>query len=213
MKKYYQNYRRGKNLALFLVPGGIFLAVGILAFWATTSIALVVLSLCAGVLLIVLPLPFLFARYGVQGGCVRCVRRGIPRSVPLAELSLILCIYDEYRRWKGFQPAVFRGSDGEVTVPALVLVQGLSPEEIEKELDLCDTRMNARFTYGKNAACDMLLDFDFLRDLVAAGFAGRVYVSEFIYGLYSPAIDDIFGKGGVTVYDRIPYAVKQKRKG
>ena len=92
MKKYYQNYRRGKSFALFLVPGGIFLAVGILAFWATTSIALVVLSLCAGVLLIVLPLPFLFARYGVQGGCVRCVRRGIPRSVPLAELSLILCI-------------------------------------------------------------------------------------------------------------------------
>ena len=62
-------------------------------------------------------------------------------------------------------------------------------------------------------AGDMLLDFDFLRDLVAAGFAGRVYVSEFIYGLYSPAIDDIFGKGGVTVYDRIPYAVKQKRRG
>ena len=148
MKKYYQNYRRGKNLALFLVLGGVFLAVGILAFLFTTSLVLSVASLCAGVLLIVLPLPFLFARYGVQGSAVRCVRRGIPRSVPLAELSLILCIYDEYRRWKGFQPAVFRGSDGEVTVPALVLVQGLSPEEIEKELDLCDTRMNARFTYG-----------------------------------------------------------------
>ena len=151
------------------MPGGVFLAVGILAFLFTTSIALVVLSLCAGVLLIVLPLPFLFARYGVQGGNVRRVRRGIPRSVPVAELSLILCIYDEYRRWQGFQPAVFRGSDGEVTVPALVLVQGLSPEEIEKELDLCDTRMNARLTYGKNAAGDMLLDFDFLRDLVRRG--------------------------------------------
>ena len=36
MKKYYQNYRRGKNLALFLVPGGVFLAVGILAFLFTT---------------------------------------------------------------------------------------------------------------------------------------------------------------------------------
>lgn len=212
MKKYYQNYRRGKNMALFLVLGGLFVLVGILALLFTDERILPAVAISIGVLVAVLPQPVIFARYGVRGDSVRCLRRGIPRSVPLSSLTLVLCIYDEYRRWKGFVPATFKGREGEVTIPALVLLQGLSPEEIEAELDLCDTRMNARLTFRKHAAADMLLDFAFLRDLTAAGFAGRVYVSEFIYQMYRPVIDDIFGEGGVTVYDRIPIAVKKRRQ-
>ena len=42
-----------------------------------------------------------------------------------------------------------------------------------------------------------------------SGFAGKVYISEFIYTMYEPAINRIFGNGEYEVYDRIPKKVKQ----
>lgn len=59
----------------------------------------------------------------------------------------------------------------------------------------------------------MLLDFGFLKEFWNSDFAGRVYISEYIYALYRTVFDDVFqGSERVTVYDRIPQKIKKLKK-
>lgn len=213
MKKYFQYHRRTPNAVFFGVLGAVFAVLGVLAFWALESGTAVGIVLIAfGVLLAVLPQAAIFARYGIRGGCVRCQKRGIPRKIPLGDVgAAVVCVYDEYRRWKGFRPAEVQGSGGQTfTVPAIVLLRAVK----EDELDLCDTRTNTRLTHRGAVLADMLLDFSFLEELWKdEAFAGEVYVSEYIYAMYHPAFDELFGGSGrVHVYDRIPKAFKEAQK-
>lgn len=209
MKKYYKNYRRRGNASFFLIIGAVFLAVGVLSvfFW---NLAAAVVCIVAGALLAVLPQFVIFSRYGLEGGVLHYRRAGLPRKIKCSEAgAAVICIYDEYRRWKGFVPAVFPGKDGQVTVPAFVLLK----EADENELDLCDTRTNAKITFRRSYITDMMLDFDFLEQFRDSGFAGKIYISEYIYALYKPAFDRIFdGDERVSVYDRIPKNMKKFQK-
>lgn len=205
---YYKNYRRKGNMVFFLVIGGVFIAIGILAFFFW-ELPWTIACFAAGVLLAVLPQFIIFSRYGMKGDRLRYRKCGIPRSVKTDAIgTAIICIYDEYRRWKGFVPATFQGKEGPVTVPALVLLKSAD----EEELDLCDTRTNVRLTFRKEYITDMALDFDFLKELRNAGFCGKVYISEYIHALYKPAFDEIFQSGGYEVYDRIPKRVRRLQK-
>ena len=205
---YYKNYRRKGNMIFFLAIGGVFVAIGVLAvfFW---ELPWAIACLAAGALLAALPQFVIFSRYGMKGDGLRYCRLGIPRFIKTEAIgAAVICIYDEYRRWKGFVPATFQGKDGPVTVPALVLLRGADDEE----LDLCDTRTNVRLTFRREYITDMALDFDFLKELKSAGFGGKVYISEYIHALYKPAFEEIFGGGGYEVYDRIPKRVKRLQK-
>ncbi len=212
MKKYFQQYRRRSNMALFLVLGGIFAAVGVFGLFFVQPIAWGIAAIAFGVLLAVLPQFAVFARCGFRGADFVYRRAGIPRRIPAREIgAAVVCIYDEYRQWKGFVPATFAGQSGPITLPALVLLRG--GEAIEEELDLCDTRMNTCAVFRKRVIASAPLDFDLLRELYESDFAGRFYVSEYIYELYKPGFEQLFGEDGrVVVYDRIPQAVKKRLK-
>ena len=131
--------------------------------------------------------------------------RGVAEQIGAA----IICIYDEYRRGKGFVRAAFATENGEAAIPALVLLRGAD----ESELDVCETRTATGITFRKQKICDMVLEFDFLEELYASSFAGKIYISEYIAALYKPAFDDIFkGDERVVVYDRLPRNRKIPKK-
>ena len=134
----------------------------------------------------------------------------MPRKADVSEIgAAVICIYDEYRRGKGFAPVTFQTENGQAHVPGIVLLKSLN----EEELDLCDTRTNTRLTFRKYVITDMLLDFGFLKEFWNSDFAGRVYISEYIYALYRTVFDDVFqGSERVTVYDRIPQKIKKLKK-
>lgn len=213
MKGYFQNYRRGPNMALFLVLGGILAAAGVLGIFFVRPLAWGVAAIAAGVLLAALPQFAVFARCGFKGDAFFYRRLGVPRRIPARDIgAAVLCIFDEYRQWKGFQPATFAGKNGPVTLPALVLLRR-GDEGIEDELDLCDTRTAARAVFGKDYIVSAPLDFDLLRELKNSDFAGKFYISEYIYELYKPGFEEVLGESErVVVYDRIPKAVKRRLK-
>ena len=163
-----------------------------------------------GALLGTLPLFSVFARYGIRGNTVSYRKFGMPRKADVREIgAAVICIYDEYRRGKGFAPVAFQTENGQAHVPGIVLLKSLN----EEELDLCDTRTNTRLTFRKDVITDMLLDFGFLKEFWNSDFAGRVYISEYIYALYRTVFDDVFqGSARVTVYDRIPQKIKKLKK-
>ena len=213
MKKYFQYHRRTPNAVFFAVLGGVFVLLGGLSFWAFEGKAALGIALIAGgLLLALLPQPAIFARYGIEGGVLRYKKCGIPRRAPLSSAAgVIVCVYDEYRRWKGFRPAEVQGSGGKTfAVPAILFLR----EVKEGELDLCDTRMNARLTHRGAVIADMLLDFAFLEELWRdPAFTGKVYVSEYVYEMYRPAFDELFaGSPRLAVFDRIPQAFKEAQK-
>lgn len=212
MKKYYKNYRRKPNMIFFIVLGCIFAVVGVLAFFFVEEGNVLWMGICcgAGVLLAVLPQFVIFERYGLCGDKLRYKRGGIPHSADVKEAgAAVICIYDEYRRGKGFIPATFQSKEGPVPVPALLLFS----EVAEEELDLCDRRTAAKITFRKQLVTDMTLDFGFLEELWASGFSGKVYIFEDIAQIYKPAFDDIFkGSDRVSVYDRVPLRAKRAMK-
>ena len=211
MKRYYKHFRRGPNAAFFIVLGCIFVGLGVLAlFFMEPPLPWAVSCFAVGALLGILPLFSVFARYGIRGNYVRYQKCGIPRKKEVKEIgAAVICIYDEYRRGKGFAPVAFQTESGKAYVPGIVLLESLN----EEELDLCDTRTNTRLTFRKQVITDMLLDFVFLKELWNSDFAGRVYISEYIYALYRTAFDELFqGSERVTVYDRIPQKMKKFKK-
>lgn len=211
MKKYYKLFRRGPNAAFFIVLGCVFIGLGVLAlFFMEPPLPWAIACFAVGALLGTLPLFVVFARYGLRGNTVRYKKFGIPRRRAVNEIgAAVICIYDEYRRGKGFTPVSFQTENGQAYVPGIVLLESLN----EEELDLCDTRTNTRLTFRKQLVTDMALDFGFLKELWNSDFAGRVYISEYIYALYRTAFDDVFqGSERVTVYDRIPQKMKKFKK-
>lgn len=203
--KYYKIYRRSGNATFFGVLGGIFVVLGVLSFFFWARAAAYAFA-AFGVLLAVLPQFVIWSRYGLEGDTLHYPKYGLPRRINIKDVgAAIICIYDEYRRGKGYQPATFALKDGTATVPALCLFTEVN----EDELDLCDTRTASRITFRKAHIADMCMDFDFLKQLKASGFAGKVYISEFIYTMYEPAFNRIFENGEYEVYDRIPKKVKQ----
>ena len=211
MKKYYKHFRRGPNAAFFIVLGCVFIGLGVLAlFFMEPPLPWAIACFVFGALLGTLPLFTVFARYGMRGNFIRYQKFGIPRRAAVQDVgAAVICIYDEYRRGKGFAPVAFQTENGQAHVPGIVLLRSLN----EKELDMCDTRTNTRLTFRKEVVTDMLLDFGFLKELWNSGFAGRIYISEYIYGLYRTAFDDLFqGSERVTVYDRIPQNLKKFKK-
>ena len=210
MKRYYQKYRRRSDMALFLVLGGILAAVGVFGAFRVEPVGLGAAVAAAGVLLAVLPQFAVFARCGFRGKDFVYRRAGLPRRIPAGEIgAAVLCIYDEYRRWKGFTPVTFAGQNGPLPLPALVLLR--RREGVEEELDICDTRSNTCAVFRKDVIASAPLDFDLLRELYESDFAGSFYISEYIHELYKPGFEQLFGGDGrVVVYDRIPKAVKER---
>ena len=208
MKKYYKNYRRKPNTIFFAVLGGVFIVIGVLAFFFVNEGNSLWLGLCcgAGVLLAALPQFVLYERFYLSGTALHYKRGGIPHKADIKDACAVICVYDEYRRGKGFVPAAFQSKEGAVPVPALLFFTGVS----EEELDLCDRRTMAKITFRKQLISDMLLDFGFLEELWGSGFAGRVYIFEDIAAIYKPAFDEIFkGSDRVAVFDRIPLRAKR----
>ncbi len=210
MKKYFKTYRRKPNMIFFLVLGGIFAVLGVLAFFWTDILPLAIGCAAFGVLLAVLPQFVIFEKYGLDGNILRYKAAGIPKKIAAEQIgAAIICIYDEYRRGKGFVRAAFATENGEAAIPALVLLRGAD----ESELDVCETRTATGITFRKQKICDMVLEFDFLEELYASSFAGKIYISEYIAALYKPAFDDIFkGDERVVVYDRLPKSRKFPKK-
>lgn len=211
MKKYYKYFRRGPNAAFFIVLGCIFIGLGVLAiFFMQPPLAWAIPCFVFGALLGALPPVAIFSRYGLRGDCVLYRKCGVPQRKAVSSVgAAVICIYDEYRRGKGFVPVTFRTEGGMAAVPGIVLLDSID----EEQLDLCDTRMNTRLTYRGHVITDMALEFDFLKELWNSAFSGRVYVSEYIYGMYRTAFDEVFsGSDRVTVYDRIPKKIKELKK-
>lgn len=214
MKKYFKTYRRKPNCIFFLVLGGIFVVMGILAIFWTEILALAVACMVFGVLLAVLPQFVLFEKYGISEDILHYKKAGFPCKVQAGKIgAVVLCIYDEYRRGKGFIPAKFTTENGEVYIPAMVILRSVN----ENELDMCDTRTATGITFRKEKITDAVLDFGFLEELWNSGFSGKVYISEAIAALYKPAFDEIFQDcDRVTVYDRLPknrFPKKEKSSG
>ena len=209
MRKYYKNYRRKPNMIFFAVMGGLFAAIGALAFFFVRESGAVWGGVCigAGVLLAALPQLVIFERFGLKGDVLHYRRGGIPHRADVKDIgAAVICIYDEYRRGKGFVPAAFESREGPVPVPALLLFTSVS----EEELDMCDRRTMAKMTFRRQLVTDMLLDFGFLEELWASGFAGKVYIFEDVAKIYRPAFDELFGGDArVSVYDRIPLRAKR----
>ena len=202
MKLYYKMYRRKPNMIFFLVLGGIFLALGVLGIFWLDMPGIAIGCMVFGAVLAVVPQFVIFSRYGLRGEWLRFRKWGIPKKIELEKIGgVVLCIYDEYRRNKGYVPATFSVNGGQAYIPAIVLLRSVD----EGELDLCDTRSATLITFRKERITDAVLEFAFLEELYKSAFAGKIYVSESIATLYKPALDEIFGNDDrVVVYDRLP---------
>ena len=210
MKKYYKIWRRTPNMVFFLVLGAVFAAVGVLGLFWADLLWLAVVCIAAGVLVAALPQFVLFERYGLRGNVLHYKRGGVLHKILVQEIgAAVICIYDEYRRGRGFVPVPFGAKDGEAHLPALVLLKSAD----ENELDLCDTRTATCITFRKQRITDTFLDFDFLEELWKSEFSGKVYVSEYMAALFQPAFDELFGVSErVVVYDRLPKGLKDLKK-
>lgn len=192
-------------MAFFLVLGGIFIVLGVLSifFWVLSA---AIVCIVFGALLASLPQFVIFSKYWLSGEVLRYSKLGVPCKCPVEEIgAAVICVYDEYRRGKGFTPVTFALKDGMATVPALCLFRKVD----EDEIDLCDVRTAARLTFRKEHITDMFMDFDFLKEFWNSGFSGKVFIAESIYSMYQPAFERIFGGDErIVVYDRIPKKMK-----
>ena len=212
MKKYYRFTRRRTETARYVTIGLVFVALGVLAYFYLTGGAIWcgVLVPC-GVLLAVLPQFVIHARYGVEGDTLYYTKRGVPRKTPVSEAkAALICVHDEYRGMRGYTPALSdrNYSEGAVPLPAILFLRGVKTDE----LDLCETRTQAKLVHKGQVLFDALLELDFLDDLMKSSFAGKLYVSERVYGMYRRVLDEIVGEERLEVYDRIPAAFKNLQK-
>ncbi len=208
MKKYYRFTRRRTESARFIAIGSVIAALGVLAYFYLTGGAIWcgVLVPC-GVLLAALPQFVIRARYGVKGDTLYYTKKGLPHKTPVSEAAAaLICVHDEYRGMRGYVPALSdrNYSEGAVPLPAILLLR----EVKEEELDLCETRTQARLVHKGLVLFDAQLDLDFLDDLVKSSFAGKFYVSERVYGMYRRVLDELVGER-LEVFDRVPAAFKR----
>lgn len=208
MKKYYRFTRRRTESARFIAIGSVIAALGVLAYFYLTGGAIWcgVLVPC-GVLLAALPQFVIRARYGVKGDALCYTKKGLPHKTPVSEAAAaLICVHDEYRGMRGYVPALSdrNYSEGAVPLPAILLLR----EVKEEELDLCETRTQARLVHKGLVLFDAQLDLDFLDDLVKSSFAGKFYVSERVYGMYRRVLDELVGER-LEVFDRVPAAFKR----
>ncbi len=208
MKKYYRFTRRRTESARFIAIGSVITALGVLAYFYLTGGAIWcgVLVPC-GVLLAALPQFVIRARYGVKGDTLYYTKKGLPHKTPVSEAAAaLICVHDEYRGMRGYVPALSdrNYSEGAVPLPAILLLR----EVKEEELDLCETRTQARLVHKGLVLFDAQLDLDFLDDLVKSSFAGKFYVSERVYGMYRRVLDELVGER-LEVFDRVPAAFKR----
>lgn len=208
MKKYYRFTRRRTESARFIAIGSVIAALGVLAYFYLTGGAIWcgVLVPC-GVLLAALPQFVIRARYGVKGDTLYYTKEGLPHKTPVSEAAAaLICVHDEYRGMRGYVPALSdrNYSEGAVPLPAILLLREVKAEE----LDLCETRTQARLVHKGLVLFDAQLDLDFLDDLVKSSFAGKFYVSERVYGMYRRVLDELVGER-LEVFDRVPAAFKR----
>ena len=208
MKKYYRFTRRRTESARFIAIGSVIAALGVLAYFYLTGGAIWcgVLVPC-GVLLAALPQFVIRARYGVKGDTLYYTKKGLPHKTPVSEAAAaLICVHDEYRGMRGYVPALSdrNYSEGTVPLPAILLLREVKAEE----LDLCETRTQARLVHKGLVLFDAQLDLDFLDDLVKSSFAGKFYVSERVYGMYRRVLDELVGER-LEVFDRVPAAFKR----
>ena len=208
MKKYYRFTRRRTESARFIAIGSVIAALGVLAYFYLTGGAIWcgVLVPC-GVLLAALPQFVIRARYGVKGDTLYYTKKGLPHKTPVSEAAAaLICVHDEYRGMRGYVPALSdrNYSEGAVPLPAILLLR----EVKEEELDLCETRTQARLVHKGLVLFDAQLDLDFLDDLVKSSFVGKFYVSERVYGMYRRVLDELVGER-LEVFDRVPAAFKR----
>ena len=208
MKKYYRFTRRRTESARFIAIGSVIAALGVLAYFYLRGGAIWcgVLVPC-GVLLAALPQFVIRARYGVKGDTLYYTKKGLPHKTPVSEAAAaLICVHDEYRGMRGYVPALSdrNYSEGAVPLPAILLLR----EVKEEELDLCETRTQARLVHKGLVLFDAQLDLDFLDDLVKSSFAGKFYVSERVYGMYRRVLDELVGER-LEVFDRVPAAFKR----
>ena len=212
MKKYYRFTRRRVESARYITIGLVVAALGVLAYFYLAGGAVWCGVLAAvGALIAVLPQFVIYSRYGVEGDTLYYTSKGIPRKAPVsAAQAALLCVHDEYRGMKGYVPALSdrNYAEGAVPLPAVLLLRQVCAEE----LDLCETRTQAKIVHKGQVLFDALLDLDFLGDLMQSSFAGKVYVSERVYGMYRRVLDELVGKERLEVYDRIPAAFKTLQK-
>lgn len=212
MKKYYRFTRRRTETARYVTIGLVFVALGVLAYFYLAGGAVWCGVLAAvGVLIAVLPQFVIHARYGVEGDTLYYTKKGLPRKTPVAEAkAALICMHDEYRGMRGYTPVMTdrNYSEGAVALPAILFLR----EVKEEELDLCETRTQARLVHKGLVLFDALLEPDFLDDLMKSSFAGKLYVSEQVYGMYKRVLNEIVGEERIKVYDRIPAAFKNLQK-
>lgn len=210
MKKYYRMVRRRGNAVFYGVLGAVFIGLGVMAIFFMNEIWAAV-CFAAGALLSILPQFVIFSKYGLQGNGFRYGKCGIVRTASFQQVhAVVICVYDEYRRWKGFVPAYFELRDGrKVPFPAILCLKKVN----EDDLDLCDTRTHAKLTFRGGVLFDGALEFDFLEELVSSAYDGDIFVSQEIYDVYHPVFEKI-QKGGreIKVYDRIPQKLKREIK-
>ncbi len=209
MKKYIRHFRRRGNTVFFLVMGVLFAGLGTVALFFVEPAVWAAVCYAAAFLLLAIPPFIIHATYGVDGSALR-VRVFFPKRIPLSQIgALVVASYDSYRRWKGFLKETFVSSSGTVyDVPSVTFLRECDGEE----LDMCDTRTYTRLTYKKQFLFDAALDFDFLRELADAGYAGKIYISENIRAQYGPVFEEIFGKGDPRVeeYGRLPKKLRDR---
>ena len=213
MKKYFQGYRRFANFMQWAAIGLLFIAIGILAYFFVNSNKVVWISVLVplGTVLIAYSALTCFSRYGCKNKAVYYKKFGVPVKRTFAEIdSIILSIYDEFRTGKGYIPITFLGEDGkQYALPAITFCKTIN----EAELDLCDTRVATDMTLKKNKYIGVLLDFDFLENMIKDGFTGKVYISKYIYDSYGKLLNAILtNKEQVHIFDKLPKIEKTEKK-
>ena len=76
----------------------------------------------------------------------------------------------------------------------------------ERDLELCDTRCNAKVCVKKTLRAEMYLNFRFLQQILDSGFHGKIYINEPVYFAYQAQFDTLLSesvKDNTVVYRRV----------
>lgn len=184
--KYYKNFRRGVQTAFALSLGGLFAVLGVLEMLFLNRIWGGIF-LGVGLLIMLVPQLSVHARYCFRDGLIRYNKGYFSFASFRAEevAVLLITVYDSYRAWKGYKPVYTQLNGEKKVVPAMLLLK----EANERDLELCDTRCNAKICCKENVLAEMYVDFRFLREFVEGGFHGKVYISEPVYLSYKLQFD------------------------
>ena len=207
---YFSNFRRGAQTALSLVLGGMFLILGTVELLSLNKIWGAVF-VAVGALVVLVPQFTIHAGYTYGEGVIR-VNKGFfsVSEMKAAEIPvLLITVYDAYKQWKGFKPVYTTVNGERKIVPALLLLGGVN----ERDLELCDTRCNAKICCKETLKGEMFLNFRFLEQILNAGFAGKIYINEPVYLSYQAQFDALLSeenKDNTVVFRRTGGNAEQK---